>query len=68
MKFSDLSKTFIDEREVFVDKIQQLTLADRSTVNRWLSGKVTPSKKRREAIAQYLNQPEETLFPETINQ
>lgn len=68
MKFTDLPKTFKDEREMFIEEISEITVAHRTSVVRWLSGKVLPSKRRREIIAEHLNIPEETLFPETINQ
>lgn len=63
MRFIDIPKTLKNEREEFVTKICQTTLVDRSTVYRWLSGQVMPSKARREAISRELGIPEEELFP-----
>lgn len=65
MRFTDLPKSFKDEREEFITRICKLTLASRSTVNRWLNGQITPSKARRDIIAKELGIPEEELFPQT---
>lgn len=66
MRFIDIPKTLKNEREEFVTKICLITLVDRSTVYRWLSGQVIPSKARREAISKELGISEEELFPLTI--
>lgn len=64
MRFIDYVNSLPNEKELFIKRICELTLCNKSTVSRWLNGENTPSKSRREVIARELNIPEEELFPE----
>lgn len=64
MNFKDYMEELATVKQSTIEKIAKATLSHKSTVYRWANGETSPSKKKREIIANILDRDVQELFPE----
>lgn len=64
MRFKEYIYSLPNQRKEEISKIMELCRVNESTVYRWLRGDFTPAPQKRKVISDYLNIPEQELFPD----